>query len=333
MKKNWLYALIFIILIFLFWIHSGKQTFAPEQKGVLQTNKFESNYSSNHSNKPIASNATGLDQNTPEKWEERFRQSVERQNSSISFYGKVIDQNSNPISGVEIIATVRQWYVKSEVLDAGAHFITIKKETDAEGRFEINGETGDGFGVGITKDGYLVSPKASRGFGPIAGSSENPVVFKMWKKGESAKLVSYRKLLGFQPDGRVYTIDLLNGKKIENGDVQGDLRVKFQRPPIEPNKVYSWTLEISAIGGGLVETTDETPYLAPENGYQSQILLQTNSVSPSAMPNIIKDYYITTRNSQNYGIIHLEIYSDYRGQSAILIDSKINPNGSRNLQP
>ena len=83
----------------------------------------------------------------------------------------------------------------------------------------------------------------------------------------------------------------------------------------------------------MVEKDDEFGYLAPKSGYEPKISFEMESTSPKALPDVAKDYYFTSRSGKVYGVVHLEIYSDYNGKSAILVDSRINPNGSRNLQP
>jgi len=262
-------------------------------------------------------------------------QYMESQNKPIEFYGQVVDQDGNPISGVKIKVKVRHWDVKVPApFGDEVRMIPVEKATDLGGRFEIHDVTGDVFDIeSIQKNGYALSPKTPNGFGFRGGSFEQPVIIRMWKLGKPAKLVTHRTLFGFQSDGRIYTLDLLTDKKIESGNANGDLRIQFYRQSIKPKETYPWTLEISAIDGGLVETADEFEYIAPENGYQPQVTFQMNSISPTAMPDLIKDYYFTSRNGQISGVVHLQIFSDYNGQSAILVESRLNPSGSRNLQP
>jgi hypothetical protein len=271
-----------------------------------------------------------------------IRQYMESQNKAILFYGRVVDQDENPISDVKVKVEVRHikvivpapWGDEDQI-------IPIEKETDSTGHFEVNGVTGDSLTIiFVEKEGYRLSPKLENTYGyggvpnPFQPDPQNPVIIKMWKLGEPANLISHQTLFGFQPDGRVYTLDLLADQKIASVSANGDLRVQFQRQSVlKPKEEYPWILGISAVNGGLIETTDEFEYLAPENGYQPQVSFRTNSISPKAMPDLIKDFYFTSRNGQVYGVMSLQIFSDYNGQSAILVNSRVNPNGSRNLQP
>lgn len=269
---------------------------------------------------------------------ELLRNSLESKNAPISFYGRVIDQDGNGLADVHVSMDVRQWHFNGHW---GNTFPEFERITDSRGNFSVENTAGDYLSINsVVKNGYRLSPKAPNSFGygsvpnPIHPDPQNPVIIKMWELGESANLVSHRTLFGFQPDGRIYTLDLLADKKMESGNANGDLRVQFKRQSVlKPKEEYPWTLELSAVNGGLIETTDEFEYLAPGNGYLPQVLFQTNAIFPKAMPDITKDYYFTSRNGQVYGVVSLQIFSDYNGQSAILVNSRANPNGSRNLQP
>ncbi|HUA65490.1 MAG TPA: hypothetical protein VME24_06565 [Alphaproteobacteria bacterium] len=271
-----------------------------------------------------------------------IRQYMESQNRPIEFYGRIVDQERNPIPGVKVKVDIRHitvivpapWGDEDQI-------IPIERETDSAGLFEINGVTGASLAIrSVEREGYRLSPKTEDIYSygntptPYRPDLQNPVIIRMWKLGEPANLISHKTLLGFQPDGRTYTLDLLADKKMEGANPNGDLQIQFRRTLIlKPGETYNWELDISAVDGGLIETADEFEYLAPEGGYQPTISLQTNSVSPSAAPDMTKNYYLTSRNGQLYGVVSLQIFSDYNGQSAILVDSRVNPNGSRNLQP
>src|SRR5436190_13831908 len=76
-------------------------------------------------------------------------------NVPVSFYGKVVDQDSNSLSGVKISASVRHWFQPDILAFAyGAKFIRITEETDQHGRFKFSGVSGDTLGIeGVYKDG------------------------------------------------------------------------------------------------------------------------------------------------------------------------------------
>ncbi|MGA3143811.1 MAG: hypothetical protein ABSF10_12445 [Verrucomicrobiota bacterium] len=351
MKKNlvWLILLfmVVVIVVLVFYKSSKLPLPASEARLPFQEKPVSTNYSLPNQQtqpRPFTSNQVVQQANqTAASRTEFLKRELESKNVPVSFYGRVVDQEGNGIAGVKILMHVRQWHLDTTVDRWGNKFPKFERVTDLSGNFSLEDTTGDSLSIeSVSKEGYRLSPKAPNIFGygsgnvpaPFHPDPQNPVIIQMWKLGEPANLISHRTLFGFEPDGRIYTLDLIADQKIASGNVNGDLRVQFQRQSIlKPKEKYPWALEISAVDGGLAETTDEFEYVAPENGYQPKISFQTNSISPKAMPDITRDYYFTSRNGQVYGVVSMQFFSDYNGQSAILVNSRVNPNGSRNLQP
>jgi hypothetical protein len=155
----------------------------------------------------------------------------------------------------------------------------------------------------------------------------------MWKEGVKEPLVEGSKVFGIDADGRVYTLNLLDGKKVE-GAADGDLRVSIVRPRgVKYRDKYQWSFVIEGVGGGLLETDDEFMYLAPESGYKSKFETQLDPGDPAWAPLVKKQFFIRSRGGQVYGRIQVEVHAIYNVHSAIEINYAINPTGSRNLQP
>ena len=120
-----------------------------------------------------------------------IRQAMEAENEPINFYGKVIDQDGNPLAGARVkgqalhlkILIPAPWGTEDEI-------IPVEKETDSAGRFEIHNISGRDFGISsIQKNGYEVEP-ISRSWKTSAGSIYNPVIFKMWSTNIHEKLIT-----------------------------------------------------------------------------------------------------------------------------------------------
>jgi hypothetical protein len=267
---------------------------------------------------------------------ERF---VESRNKPIDFYGQFIDQNSNPIAGVDVTINVEQvtMPVGSFQGYVDSKYIPVAKTTDADGRFEIHNETGENFGFGIApKDGYQLSPSAPRGPGRSASSYENPIIFRMWKEANKNKesLIGGSHVFGID-SGKIYTLNLITGKKFE-GTAEGDLLVSITRPAdAKPRTNFPWSFSIEAVQGGFVEAdpSDEFMYIAPDSGYQPKIEMQFDPNDPAWTGIIKKRFFIRSRDGQIYGRAQIEIDSIYNVHSAVQIDYTVNPNGSQNLQP
>ena len=267
---------------------------------------------------------------TPEQRAETLRQALEQKNVPIDFYGRVIDQDSNSVSGASVKVYIRHWKLTD---DAVSEPIRTDKITDADGRFEIHGVTGDAVDIeAMQKPGYELSPKFSHSAGPASGSADNPVVYQMWKTGEKAQLVSGNKFWGIVPDGRPYTIDLLLGTKSESGTASGDLRVAVSRPPnVSRKDLYDWSFKITPIDGGILETTDEFMYQAPDNGYAPEYEFQLKASDTNWTHRVKKDFYVRSRG--RYGRINVEVIARYQNEGVFSVGYAVNPAGSRNLQP
>jgi len=282
---------------------------------------------------PESGNAFVLDDR--QKSPEIFEQYVQSRNSPINFYGKVIDQYSNALAGVDVMVRVRQWYVASvAALNMEGKMIHVQKTSGPDGAFEIHGVSGDGFDIEhIQKEGYELSGGTYPSYGPSSGGVANPVIFKMWKKGAKEPLVSGQKVFGLIPDGRVYTVDLLKGKKSEGAEGEGDLRVAIVRPTgAKPNDRYELSFRIEGIGGGVLQTDDEFMYLAPESGYEPKLEVQLVASDSAWTPLVKKRLFFRSRGGSLYGRLDLEINAVYNDKSAIEINYAVNPSGSRNLQ-
>jgi hypothetical protein len=156
----------------------------------------------------------------------------------------------------------------------------------------------------------------------------------MWKKGPTERLIVGSKFYGIAPDGRAYTIDFLQQKKMEEANSTGDIIVRIHRPATIPLRTkYDWSYSIEAINGGILHTDDEFVYLAPESGYQPKYEL-TMSVTNAHWQGGVRgeQFYLKSRNGQVYGSIVVEVIPDYRDKSVFNVQYHINPSGSRNLE-
>jgi hypothetical protein len=341
MKNRFIFIFVcfFIVLIALFFLcRPQKKVAVPALTQEIAKTILDSPSSAIQNSNIFLTSAQYLISNglNPDRSPEVIRKYMESQNKTIKFCGKAIDQNGYPLADVSVQATVTHIVVITPA-PGGAEYklIKISKFTDAGGRFEINGETGDGIGIGtMTKSGYLLSPKAPRGFSPESGSYENPVIFNMWKEGDKAQLVTGSKFGGIIPDGRIYTIDLLQGTKVESADAAGDFRLSVRRPMnVARQDRYDWTFQIVPIKGGIIETEDDFMYLAPENGYLPEYKFQLNKSDAKWTDDVKKSFYVRTRDGQNYGRINVEIFAHYQNNGVLSFDWAVNPAGSRNLQP
>jgi hypothetical protein len=347
-SRYWIYIyfLAMVILIVVLLRRSQQQAATPGQTQATVQSTTNASPIANMASKNIASipsritpPAAGLkpELNRNEKTAIIVQDFNNSHNLPIELYGQIIDQDNNPVPDVRIKFSIQQPNI-SPPTEAGDfpisnNVVRLGKETGSDGRFEVTGEKGDGVQIeSIQKSSYLLSPKAPNHFGASSGSFANPVIFKMWKVGTKEPLIDGSHVFGID-SSKTYTLDLLNGKKIE-GEAEGDLRVSVTRPSgVKQSDKYSWSFSIEAIQGGLLESDDEFMYLAPESGYAPKIEMLLNPDDATWTQFVKKQFFLRSRNGQIYGRVRVEVDAIYNVHSAIQIDYAINPNRSRNLQP
>jgi hypothetical protein len=263
---------------------------------------------------------------------EGFQKYVEEKNVPIEFFGKIIDQDSNALAGAVVKSVIRHW-TAPVAFQMGSKDIPVERISDKDGRFEINGETGDGFDIAVTKDGYDAEP-GQHSFGAVGGSFDNPVVFKMWSTNIHEKLIGGGKSFDIVPDGRRYFINLTDDTISESG--QGDLRVwiKYTNQVVR-GQVYDWSAEIAVINGGLSEVPLGTAmYQAPTDGYVPSYQSRQQIEGGQRGSTGEHQFYLLLKNGQQYGQMSIGLYAPFNNQTPGLIrlTYAINPSGSRILR-
>lgn len=280
-------------------------------------------------------NKGGSNQPTPatlvEDREHKLQEGARKMNTPIKFWGAVVDQDGSPISDVHVTMAVRQWEYS---LGQGPRTKHPKREliTRSDGRFQWTDGEGDAVSIeSVVKQGYRLSPKTYLGYGAVSGSSENPVVFRMWKVLVAERLVHADKFWGIIPDGRLYTLDLL-GQKKSDGRTNGDVVVQISRSKAPGQKIYDWWFMIEGIGGGVIESTNEFMYLAPETGYQDRYIYQAPANSTNWLFTVKKNFFVKSRHGQVFARMAVEVFSDYQDQAVFSVDYYANPAASRVLE-
>jgi hypothetical protein len=249
----------------------------------------------------------------------------------IVFYGKVLDENNEPVLGANVEFSWTQVQGQAD----------FKRNTSssAGGLFSLTGVNGSALDVHVSKSGYY-SVKASNrenytymalpGCQPFQPDQGYPVVFHLRKKGPGAELITSRR--GMSPaldisglaSGAPVRVDLVN----QTAGANGELELSAIKPP-RGQPATKWSFRISILDGGVVEENDEFPFEAPESGYKPVVEYEFRVGETNWTENLHKRYYIVFGAPPKYGWIDVQT-GIYRGVS---LSYAINPDGSRYLEP
>lgn len=190
----------------------------------------------------------------------------------ISFYGKVVDQDNNPVEGA---------HVRFDWTDTSPQGTSIKETTsDRGGSFSLEGQHGKFMTVDVSKDGYYTGRTGNHFDFEYASFSDadyyepnprSPVLFHLRKKGTAATLIHGDTRYGVTVDGTPHFFDLMTGRKQVGGSPTGDLAIRVIRSVVSPTYEYTWSASIEAVNGGVLQSGDEFMFEAPEGGYQQSI--------------------------------------------------------------
>jgi hypothetical protein len=257
-------------------------------------------------------------------------------NQDIVFYGKVIDRDGNPLTGVSVKAEV---LYHSSTAEGVANVVAA---SDSRGYFVINGIKGEGVSIYLNLPGYENENyrnifwytellEASKRHQPDA---EHPVTFVMVKLAGSAEVAHFRRK-GFRVpnDGTPVRINLADGKIVHVG---GDLEISLLHPESPAGgrlSHFTWKLELSSPGGGLRESNEGLMYLAPQDGYQP-VVLTGSEVNANFEGETKKKFYVRTASGRFARIvIDLNIDTSPEVASYVGVASWLNAvAGDRNLE-
>jgi hypothetical protein len=330
-------GILVVILIFAFWLAKHKQT--PEKPSAsdsassatagtqtLAQSPQEESQSPTH--KTIS--AIGDQSADPRTMNSNdfYQWWVTQGRVPIEFYGKVIDENSNAVSGAGVNFT---WDEKPMGLEHKTHVT----HTDSEGLFSLHNARGSILEVAVSKEGYYTPPPGSQGFSyamepRFSPDPLNPIVFKLKKKGQGVELITsdngMRKNVAVRipKDSVPVRVDLFQ----KQASPTGQLEISQNKPPWRD--ATNWSFSMSIPDGGLIEHSDEFPFAAPDTGYRPTISVQFEKSETNWTTHFTGNYYISVGEPRKYGWLHIE--SDI-AQETVFLTYAINPSGSRNLEP
>lgn len=264
-------------------------------------------------------------------------------NNPIDFWGKVIDQNGNPISRARVEVTV---YNDPSWSFDGRSLKDIRA-SDSKGRFEILGVKGEGVAVKASAQGYVSLFDERQGdlsFRKISyarqssekynrhPTKDTPAVLVLRKKAAPALLsVSSRKFVSIPRDGSLQLIELK-----ESGGKKGmvvEVRLESESPEPFSYDPYYWQFKFRVSGGEVQPRTDPNRFEAPPDGYfpkwDIEMLKTTGRSWRRSNPSETRDYWVKFGNG-DFGRLNVSVSTGRR--HTVSIDSWYNLEGSRNLE-
>lgn len=267
---------------------------------------------------------------------ERMKDLIRRDyNTPIDFWGKVLDQNGNPLAGAKV-----------EIVIDG--FANRKKHvvfSDKKGLFELLGKRGARARVKVFLEGYAptfneeigsnisartiyYADKAMPAYAPP--TKDNPQVFVLRKKNPTAHLAyAKKKHVSVKKTGIAQKINLkVNGKNIT---VQ--IRCWSSCPVPFTYDKYDWRAEIKIARAKLQPITQHEAVSAPADGYQPIFKVEMSKNTERnwlrSSPNGTRDFWIQFDDG-TYAKAHIEIKTGRKHE----VDAEIwyNLDGTNNFE-
>ena len=312
-------ALVLVLGILVWWFIGPRPVEPPKQ--VKSTTQSGTNQTSMATQQPVSESSrdqneqpsVGIDLENPDNWWK----------APISFYGRVVDEKDQPVPEAKALIT---WTDESPKGNSEREVFS-----DPQGFFSISGIRGKNLGVHVSKEGYYTS-RIQRTYFEYAGTGpifvpdpRNPFIFRLRKKGEMPPLVVYELEIPIKLGEKV-RVNLADGNlDPKNGQLEIELLENVNGKRDEDNK---WALRLSVVDGGILLSTDEYPFTAPETGYQVSLEVNLESKKPPTWNGMVgSEFFLRTKDG--YGRIILKMII---GNSFFRLATFFNPTGSRNLE-
>jgi hypothetical protein len=245
----------------------------------------------------------------------------------IAFYGKVVDQNDQPIDGAKI------WMGWTAV--GATPERTILSEVD--GTFQIAGIKGKRLVVRVQKAGYHDGPTSAGDF-EYAGFWEsifhipdmnNPVIFRLRKRGDEEPMYLWSLAKDLKADGSVNWFNVKSGKF---GGAAGDLAFIVTRSNQTRMRQFDYTLTVQAApGGGIAFSEEKMMFEAPSEGYVPSWQTAQTFGAPDYTHLQKLRFYLKTPDGK-YAAVQGHVAQMGDPEAQVQMTVYYNPNGSRNLE-
>jgi hypothetical protein len=245
----------------------------------------------------------------------------------ITFYGRVVDQNGDPVRGADI-----DYGAIDRFDESGSDY---HGKSDDNGNFSLAGIHGAVLTVGVRKSGYYnIHGKSDAAFAYGVGidptrkappTKDNPAVFVLQKQGSTEPLIrAGGGQIDVSRDGQALHFDFATGKA-----GRGDLQIQTWIGDSKQHR-FDWSYRLSIPGGGLTERTGQFDFEAPAEGYQPALELKMPSMAEKWSSDIPKEYFAKLPNDR-YARFSIEFYAGDR--NFVVLTSYLNPEpGHRNLE-
>lgn len=294
---------------------------------------------------------------TSEHWARvlMFREAALAKNQDVNWYGRVEDQNGQPVVGV--VLKMKFMYVDKEFFDKAEFYRQqmgdeiksriIELKSDADGNLSVENLSGMTLYVEeLTCEGYLwdeLTGGANFAYAPHLLPKNASFVdslkrhrFTMWKKGRAESIIPISARVNMDVTGggqwiSNYFVGFVPGRVEWTNFAGVDLQIRgIRRLSGNPDRPYDFTFILSVPEGGFALSDDVYPYQAPVTGYNSTWSFENKPrLNPPDFP-WTKSAYLKLREGKLYAGLKIGFCN---GGFDFSFNGYLNPDGSRNLEP
>lgn len=249
--------------------------------------------------------------------ENAYKAAVDAQNVDVKFYGKVVDQDLNPVIGAKIEFDLLNGAASISSGDAGdAYRLSVVSGID--GLFSIEGQRARALTIaGISKDGYRpVSPT-----GKTYGYSDTPEVYTPSKAAPEVFVISNKEINEFRGEltfpiswNKGFVSYFMTGGKTVGSSSDVDkimISAKRSAPPAEGGH-FDWSV-ILKVEGAVCQLARNGETSVPVDGYRDEVVVgYTSNQSPWMSSS---DFTLFYKKASGGGAAVITIYSDFNRMS------------------